>query len=95
MDQSYVPHAIAYAACLGLHSQRCSGGVDNFTTVQVQTACSVPEVSSVSTGGNVGGAPVVIASSVMSDNGGACIRDNFINIFYFLFFKILLKVILV
>ena len=66
MDQSYIPHAIAYAACLGEHAQRCSGGIDNYTTGQVQTACSVPEVSSVSTG-HSGGAPVVIASSVMSD----------------------------
>ncbi|KAF5289631.1 hypothetical protein FQA39_LY14989 [Lamprigera yunnana] len=57
-DQSYIPHAIAYSACLGEHAQRCQG-VDNYT------ACIVPEVSSVS----AAGAPVVIASSVMADDG--------------------------
>ncbi|KAK6619254.1 hypothetical protein RUM44_003636 [Polyplax serrata] len=69
IDQSYIPHAIAFAACLGHHSQQCTGGVDNFTTVPVQTACSIPKVSSVSTENHVGGQPIVIASSVMSDNG--------------------------
>lgn len=57
-DQSYIPHAIAYSACLGEHAQRCQG-IDNYT------ACIVPEVSSVS----AAGAPVVIASSVMADDG--------------------------
>lgn len=47
MDQSYIPHAIAYAACLGEHSARC-GGVDNYTTGQVQAACVQPEAKSVS-----------------------------------------------
>lgn len=68
MDQSYIPHAIAYAACLGEHSARC-GGVDNYTTGQVQTACSVPDVKSVSSPGAV--SPVVIASSVMADDNGS------------------------
>lgn len=31
MDQSYIPHAIAYIACLGEHNKRCSGGPDNYT----------------------------------------------------------------
>lgn len=61
-DQSYIPHAIAYSACLGEHRLRCQG-LDNYTAPQVAT-CVAPEVSSVSAG-----APVVIASSVMADDG--------------------------
>nr|CAD7201229.1 unnamed protein product [Timema douglasi] len=65
-DQSYIPHAIAYAACLGEHAQRCSGGSDNYTQQQQQVvhACASPEVSSVSSPGGV----VVVASSVMADD---------------------------
>lgn len=62
-DQSYIPHAIAYSACLGEHRLRCQG-IDNYTAPQVST-CVAPEVSSVS----AAGAPVVIASSVMADDG--------------------------
>lgn len=61
-DQSYIPHAIAYSACLGEHRLRCQG-IDNYTAPQVP--CVAPEVSSVS----AAGAPVVIASSVMADDG--------------------------
>nr|XP_022913120.1 alkaline phosphatase-like isoform X2 [Onthophagus taurus] len=61
-DQSYIPHAIAYSACLGEHRLRCQG-LDNFSSPM--TNCVVPEVSSVS-GAN---GPVVIASSVMADDG--------------------------
>lgn len=64
-DQSYIPHAIAYSACLGEHRLRCQG-IDNYTAPQLNT-CTVPEVSSVS--GVGGGSPVVIASSVMADDG--------------------------
>lgn len=66
-DQSYIPHAIAYSACLGEHRPRCQG-VDNYTTPLVNT-CAVPEVSSVSGVAGGGGSPVVIASSVMADDG--------------------------
>jgi alkaline phosphatase len=62
-DQSYIPHAVAYSACLGEHRLRCQG-IDNYTAPQV-TTCVAPEVSSVS----AAGAPVVIASSVMADDG--------------------------
>ncbi|KAJ8971056.1 hypothetical protein NQ317_012313 [Molorchus minor] len=62
-DQSYIPHAIAYSACLGEHRLRCQG-LDNYTTPQV-TNCVLQEVSSVSGAGQ----PVVIASSVMADDG--------------------------
>lgn len=62
-DQSYIPHAIAYAACLGEHRLRCQG-IDNYTMPQVGT-CIAPEVSSISAAGS----PVVIASSVMADDG--------------------------
>ncbi|RZC39901.1 Alk phosphatase domain containing protein, partial [Asbolus verrucosus] len=61
-DQSYIPHAIAYSACLGEHRLRCQG-IDNYTAPQV--TCVAPEVSSVA----AAGAPVVIASSVMADDG--------------------------
>ncbi|KAJ8915215.1 hypothetical protein NQ315_015438 [Exocentrus adspersus] len=62
-DQSYIPHAIAYSACLGEHRLRCQG-LDNYTAPQVPN-CVSPEVSSVSAAGQ----PVVIASSVMADDG--------------------------
>lgn len=69
-DQSYIPHAIAYSACLGEHRLRCEG-LNNYTTPQVTTCVAAPEVSSVSAagGGTGGGGPVVIASSVMADDG--------------------------
>lgn len=60
-DQSYIPHAIAYSACLGEHRLRCSG-LDNYTSPI--SSCVAPEVSSVSAGNG----PVVIASSVMADD---------------------------
>lgn len=66
-DQSYIPHAIAYSACLGEHRLRCQG-IDNYTAPLINT-CTVPEVSSVSGVGGGGGSPVVIASSVMADDG--------------------------
>lgn len=62
-DQSYIPHAIAYSACIGEYTQRCNG-IDNYSVPQV-SGCIAPEVSSVSAAGS---APVVIASSVMSDD---------------------------
>lgn len=62
-DQSYIPHAIAYSACLGEHRLRCQG-IDNYTLSQLHS-CLSPEVSSVSAAGS----PVVIASSVMADDG--------------------------
>ncbi|XP_023310523.1 alkaline phosphatase, tissue-nonspecific isozyme-like isoform X2 [Anoplophora glabripennis] len=62
-DQSYIPHAIAYSACLGEHRLRCQG-LDNYTAPQAPN-CVPPEVSSVSAAGQ----PVVIASSVMADDG--------------------------
>ena len=87
IDQSYIPHAIAYAACWGFHSHRCSNGLDNYTTSQVQAACSsLPDVSSASTGSHGSGQPIVIASSVMSDNGGS----NFMGTFnvYFIYYQV-------
>ncbi|KAI4458405.1 alkaline phosphatase [Holotrichia oblita] len=60
-DQSYIPHAIAYSACLGEHRLRCQG-LDNYTSPL--TTCVAPEVSSVSAANG----PVVIASSVMADD---------------------------
>lgn len=77
-DQSYIPHAIAYSACLGEHRLRCQG-LDNYTSPI--TTCVAPEVSSVS----VANGPVVIASSVMADDssrpksaGGATISAKII-----------------
>ncbi|CAH0399763.1 unnamed protein product [Chilo suppressalis] len=72
VEQSYIPHAIAYAACLAHHSRRCQEKV-NFTQPPVKPpSCVPPEVSSVSApdesrndGGT--GRRVVVASSVMAD----------------------------
>ncbi|KAI8421639.1 hypothetical protein MSG28_009634 [Choristoneura fumiferana] len=70
VEQSYIPHAIAYAACLAHQSRRCQEKT-NFTQPQVQLPkCVAPEVSSVAADDNrdaSGGRRVVVASSVMSD----------------------------
>lgn len=67
MDQSYIPHAIAYIACLGEHNKRCTGGPDNYTLNSPIQTCVTPDMNSVSTGGS-GREGVVLASSVMSDD---------------------------
>ncbi|KAG5879688.1 hypothetical protein JTB14_006473 [Gonioctena quinquepunctata] len=61
-DQSYIPHAIAYSACLGEHRLRCQG-LDNYTVAHPAN-CASSEVSSVSAAGQ----PIVIASSVRADD---------------------------
>ncbi|XP_044739893.1 alkaline phosphatase-like [Chrysoperla carnea] len=73
-DQSYIPHAIAYTACLGDFAQRCSASnnlesnlIGN-NTIDGNQACNVNP-----SGGSGGseaapGAPVVKASSVMTDD---------------------------
>lgn len=66
-DQSYIPHAIAYSACLGEHAQRCKG-TDNYTRATSCVNQQEAGVGSVSVSGG-GGSPVVIASSVMADDG--------------------------
>lgn len=66
-DQSYIPHAIAYSACLGEHRLRCQG-LDNYTgapLVPHSGNCAQQEITSVAHSGQ----PIVIASSVMSDDG--------------------------
>jgi hypothetical protein len=66
VDQSYIPHAIAYAACLGEHNQRCNGGPDNYSASDPgPAACSAPAPES--NPGVVRGG-VVVASSVMADD---------------------------
>ncbi|XP_050679249.1 alkaline phosphatase, tissue-nonspecific isozyme-like [Leptidea sinapis] len=73
VEQSYIPHAIAYAACLAHQSRRCSETGYNFTKPQVKIpACVPPEVSSISAPDEtrrevLSGRRVVVASSVMSD----------------------------
>lgn len=62
-DQSYIPHAIAYSACLGEHRLRCQG-LDHYVPTSGQN-CSHSEVS----GNAVNGQPVAVASSVMADDG--------------------------
>ncbi|XP_057660457.1 alkaline phosphatase-like [Diorhabda carinulata] len=73
-DQSYIPHAIAYSACLGEHRLRCQG-LNNYTgaplTVQIGN-CAQHEI----TNGINSGQPIVIASSVMSDDGQLRIITN-------------------
>ncbi|KAL3277488.1 hypothetical protein HHI36_012834 [Cryptolaemus montrouzieri] len=77
-DQSYIPHAIAYSACLGEHRLRCQG-LDNYTSPLLPT-CVGPEVSSVSgasgSSSSNSGAPVVIASSVMADDSNTRTKSN-------------------
>ena len=35
VEQSYIPHAIAHAACLAHHARRCQESIFNFTKPQV------------------------------------------------------------
>ncbi|KAG8329059.1 hypothetical protein J6590_095865 [Homalodisca vitripennis] len=65
VDQSYIPHAIAFIACLGEHSKRCVSGPDNYTEPRREN-CGSPHVSTVYTSRRRGG--VVLASSVMSED---------------------------
>ncbi|KAL0830522.1 hypothetical protein ABMA28_002683 [Loxostege sticticalis] len=71
VEQSYIPHAIAYAACLAHQSRRCQEKV-NFTQPPVKPPnCVPPEVSSVAAAeesrNDATGRRIVVASSVMSD----------------------------
>jgi alkaline phosphatase len=69
VDQSYIPHAIAYSACLGEHSQRCNGGPDNYSASDPgPAACSAPAPEP--NPGVVRGG-VVVASSVMADDSAS------------------------
>ncbi|KAH1021324.1 hypothetical protein HUJ04_010855 [Dendroctonus ponderosae] len=62
-DQSYIPHAIAYSACLGEHRLRCQG-LDNFVSTPPHNCTSNGEAS----GNSVNGQPIAVASSVMADD---------------------------
>uniref|UniRef100_A0A2A4ITJ3 alkaline phosphatase n=1 Tax=Heliothis virescens TaxID=7102 RepID=A0A2A4ITJ3_HELVI len=73
VEQSYIPHAIAYAACIGHQSRRCQEKV-NFTQPPQEKPpnCVPPEVSSVSAADETrndgsSGRRIVVASSVMAD----------------------------
>ncbi|XP_050537654.1 alkaline phosphatase-like isoform X2 [Daktulosphaira vitifoliae] len=77
-DQSYVPHAIAYVACLGEYSKRCQQITNNTVDTplkhspgSVKQGCTAPmntNAVTMTTGAKSGSA-VVLASSVLSDNG--------------------------
>ncbi|CAB3226950.1 unnamed protein product [Arctia plantaginis] len=73
IEQSYIPHAIAYAACIAHQSRRCQEK-KNFTQAPVEKPpnCVISEVSSVSAQDEMrsdgsSGRRIVVASSVMSD----------------------------
>ncbi|XP_054280636.1 alkaline phosphatase-like [Macrosteles quadrilineatus] len=65
VDQSYIPHAIAFIACLGEHSKRCTSGPDNYTEPKKES-CTSAHVSTVYNSRRRGG--IVLASSVMSED---------------------------
>ncbi|GBP57167.1 Alkaline phosphatase, tissue-nonspecific isozyme [Eumeta japonica] len=73
VEQSYIPHAIAYAACLAHQGRRCQVKANSTQAQAKIPSCVAPEVSSVSVGEDAaageaaGGRRVVVASSVMSD----------------------------
>ncbi|KAJ1522008.1 hypothetical protein ONE63_002330 [Megalurothrips usitatus] len=70
MDQTFLPHAIAYIACLAEFADRCKSGGDNYTSPPMPQMCVAPEVSSISSGaGGAGHSPEVVASSVMAEHG--------------------------
>ncbi|XP_072384783.1 alkaline phosphatase-like [Diabrotica undecimpunctata] len=73
-DQSYIPHAIAYSACLGEHRLRCQG-LDNYTGAPLPPhsgSCTPQEPANVAHAGQ----PIVIASSVMSDDGQMRVKSS-------------------
>ncbi|XP_077295947.1 alkaline phosphatase-like [Arctopsyche grandis] len=82
-EQSYIPHAVAYIACLGDQAARCDEP-DNYTQPQMAATCPESELGRSAPGGSRGGVAstgsagtsgrlgipgvVVVASSVMSDD---------------------------
>ncbi|XP_044757867.1 alkaline phosphatase-like [Coccinella septempunctata] len=92
-DQSYIPHAIAYSACLGEHRLRCQG-LDNYTAPQIPT-CVGPDLSNVpGVGGSASGsgAPVVVASSVKADDSGSRTKSGAADIFSLVFHLLCLSI---
>ncbi|XP_034256863.1 alkaline phosphatase, tissue-nonspecific isozyme-like [Thrips palmi] len=73
MDQTFIPHAIAYIACLADFAERCRSGKDNYTTPpRIQDhMCGGPELGKVAPPGSMqpGPQPEVVASSVVADDG--------------------------
>ncbi|CAH2047067.1 unnamed protein product, partial [Iphiclides podalirius] len=101
VEQSYIPHAIAYAACLAHQSQRCIN--INATETQRKTkSCTTPDFSSVSTAeetriDGTRSRNIVVASSVKSDerlnrSAGQC-HTPFVSIFYCLYVSCLYQMI--
>ncbi|XP_008472961.1 uncharacterized protein LOC103510096 [Diaphorina citri] len=76
MDQSYIPHAIAYIACIGEYRERCNGTrthntstttAFNISKATTTPACIVPNNSRDA---------VVLASSVIRDDPGGGVTLN-------------------
>ncbi|KAF9814163.1 hypothetical protein SFRURICE_014772, partial [Spodoptera frugiperda] len=72
VEQSYIPHAIAYAACIAHQSRRCQEKVNYTQPPEKPPNCVPPEVSSVSTADDTRSDSstrrrIVVASSVMAD----------------------------
>uniref|UniRef100_A0A8D8YZV5 alkaline phosphatase n=1 Tax=Cacopsylla melanoneura TaxID=428564 RepID=A0A8D8YZV5_9HEMI len=76
MDQSYIPHALAYIACLGEYRERCNGTrthnlstspTFNISKATTPPACIVPNNSRDA---------VVLASSVIRDDPGGGVAMN-------------------
>ncbi|XP_054283874.1 alkaline phosphatase-like [Macrosteles quadrilineatus] len=67
VDQSFIPHAVAYSACLGEqgNSKRCQRR--NETKHGQTGGCESPEVNTIITGSKTGGGRM-LASSVLSDS---------------------------
>ncbi|XP_052122782.1 uncharacterized protein LOC127749287 [Frankliniella occidentalis] len=73
MDQTYIPHAIAYIACLVDFAERCRSGKDNYTAPPriKDHMCGGPELGKVAAPNSIqpGPQPEVVASSVVADDG--------------------------
>lgn len=72
VEQSYIPHAIAYAACIAHQARRCQEKFNITKPVEKPQNCVPLEVNSVSAvdearSDSTNGRRVVVASSVMSD----------------------------
>ncbi|KAL1453432.1 hypothetical protein WDU94_007572 [Cyamophila willieti] len=76
MDQSYIPHALAYIACLGEYRERCNGtrthnlstnATFNISKTTTPPGCIVPNNSRDA---------IVLASSVIRDDPGGGVAMN-------------------
>ena len=75
-DQSYIPHAIAYIACLGEFMKRCQQPYNVNMNNSITSTTNSCQTTSSNINVNNNNLPVIIASSVMSHDGNPVISDS-------------------